>query len=223
MLQNPVLWTFWCWCLLRANHSDTTAIIGFQKISLRAGQFIFGRSAASKELKMSVQKIRTCLESLKKLENLTIKSTNKFSIITIAKWNTYQSKETRSNHQVNQQLTNNSPATNQQLTTDKNVKNVRMKRKTTPQPPLGGNGAAIALPDWLDCEVWGEFKAHRTAIKAKMTVQAENLILAKLSEFNRNGEDTSEILKQSIERGWRGIFEIKASKKEENYFDDLPT
>jgi hypothetical protein len=97
--------------------------IGFQDISLSPGQFIFGRNEASKQLKMSVQTIRTCVDYLTKSENLTIKTTNKFSIFTVINWNTYQIEELQSNQQTNQPLTSKQPTTNQPLTTDKNVKN----------------------------------------------------------------------------------------------------
>jgi uncharacterized phage protein (TIGR02220 family) len=87
-------------------------MVGFQEIILEPGQFIFGRNAASKELRMSVQTIRTNLDSLRKRQNLTIKSTNKFSIITITNWDTYQHKENETNQQTNHELTSNPPATN---------------------------------------------------------------------------------------------------------------
>ena len=66
---------------------------------------------------------------MKKLKNLTIKSTNKFSIISIINWDTYQSCDIATNHQTNQQpnqqVTSNQPATNhkQEYKEHKNVKN----------------------------------------------------------------------------------------------------
>lgn len=98
-------------------------MIGFTEIELQPGQFIYGRKKASKELRMSEQNTRTCLKSLEKSKNITIKPTNRYSIITVCKWDTYQNDINSINHHNNQQLTNNQPTTNQQLTTDKNVKN----------------------------------------------------------------------------------------------------
>ena len=65
-LQNPELWTFWTWCLLKASHKVIVVKVGFQEITLQPGQFIFGRKKASKELKMSERKIRTCIDSFEK-------------------------------------------------------------------------------------------------------------------------------------------------------------
>jgi len=124
-LKNHKLWAFWSWCLIKASHKDIDQIVGMQTISLSPGQLIFGRKRAAIELNMSEQEIRTVLDYLVKSKNLTIKSTNKFSIITIVNWDTYQSDGDYINQQSNMPLTNKQPATNQQLTTNKNDKNVK--------------------------------------------------------------------------------------------------
>ncbi len=81
-------------------------------IDLLPGQFIFGRKSAAEELEVGEQTIRTCLGKLSELQNLTIKPTNKFSIVTICNWDVYQN-ENESNNQIsNQQVTNNQPTTN---------------------------------------------------------------------------------------------------------------
>ena len=123
MLKNHKLWAFWSWCLLKASHKETTVIVGYQEVKLQAGQFIYGRNNAAIETGLTHQEVRTCLKNLEKMENLTIKPTNKFSIISIVKWDIYQQDNYELNQQLNQQLTNKEPTTNQQLTTNKNVKN----------------------------------------------------------------------------------------------------
>ena len=124
-LKNPVLWTFWTWCLMKASHQKHTVMVGLQEITLNPGDFVFGRNQASTETGISQQKIRTCLKYLEKAQNLTIKPTNKFSIISITNWDIYQSDNGLNNQQPNQQTTNKQPTNNQQITTNKNVKNVK--------------------------------------------------------------------------------------------------
>ena len=104
-LKNHKLWAFWTWCLLKSTHQEYTETVGFQRVLLHPGEFIFGRDAAAKELGMSVQSIRTCVDILRKRQNLTIKSTNKFSIVSIRNWNSYQNENGASNQQINQQVT----------------------------------------------------------------------------------------------------------------------
>jgi hypothetical protein len=128
-LKNPKLWAFWCYCLIKASHKPRNAKVGFKSVPLEAGQFIFGRKQASKDLNIGEQTIRTCLSFLEKSGNLTIKSTNRFSIITVIKWEDYQINDDG--------LTNEKPTTNQQLTTDKNVKNEKKKDICQPQASDG--------------------------------------------------------------------------------------
>ncbi len=117
-LQNPDLWCFWCWCLLKASHKVHYQTVGLQRVKLEQGQFVFGRKAAAAELKISEQRVRTLLSKLIEWQNLTIKPTNKFSIVTIVNWEFYQVNDSATTSNP----TNDQPTTNQQLTTNKNVK-----------------------------------------------------------------------------------------------------
>jgi hypothetical protein len=85
-LKNHKLWAFWCYCLLKASHEKKKTILGFQEIELEPGQFIFGRKKAAEDTGLTERSIRTCLKLLEKNGNVTIKTTNKFSIITVVNW-----------------------------------------------------------------------------------------------------------------------------------------
>jgi hypothetical protein len=135
-LMNHKLWVFWCYCLLKASHKSHKVIIGSQEIELLPGQFVFGRKVASKETGLSQQSIRTCVHNLKTLKNITIKSTNKYSIITIVNWGHYQN----SDEEATSKPTRNQPALNhiQECKNKKNIKNInsssedlRLKELTT--------------------------------------------------------------------------------------------
>ena len=132
LLQNANLWTFWSWCLLKATWKNRECVINLQPVSLEPGQFIFGREAASKELKMSEQIIRTCVQKLKNMKNLTIKSTSRYSIITIMNWDIYQCNQPADNQQINQQVTSSQPAANhkQEVKEVKEGKEIKQSAKT---------------------------------------------------------------------------------------------
>lgn len=102
-LQNHRLWVFWCYCLLKATHQPIAVTVGYQRISLDAGQLLFGREKAATELSMTVKQVRTCLEALKRANNLTVKTASKFSIITIVNWDSYQSINDEKGQQNGQQ------------------------------------------------------------------------------------------------------------------------
>jgi len=105
-IKNHKLWAFWTWCLLKASHKKFDAIVGLQRVNLLPGQFVFGLKKASEETGLTIREIRTILNFLKKSGNLTIKTTNKFSVITIINWNSYQAEESEYNTQNDKQKAN---------------------------------------------------------------------------------------------------------------------
>ncbi|MGR3218621.1 MAG: hypothetical protein ACUZ8H_02235, partial [Candidatus Anammoxibacter sp.] len=64
----------------------------------------------------------------------------------------------------------------------------------------------FVLPDNIDKETWSAFVEHRQKLKAPMTDKAKTLMINKLEKLNGSAND---ILNQSIENGWKGIFELK--------------
>lgn len=127
VFSNLITWGVWCWCLMKAGHQKAKFPFNGKDIELYSGQFITGRAIGASECHISEQQWRTAINYLKSTSRITIKSTNKYSIITIQKWNSYQ----QDNQQTNQPVTNKQPATNQQITTNKNVKNDKNVRSIT--------------------------------------------------------------------------------------------
>ena len=111
LFKNSTTWHVWTYCLLKATHKPTKVLIGGKSILLQPGQFIFGRKKASEETKLTERKIRTSLEHLKNTQNLTITSTNKYSIITIINWDSYQSDTSNTDQKTDQLPTSYRPAT----------------------------------------------------------------------------------------------------------------
>ena len=128
MYQNPKLWTLWTYLLLEATHKPIKRYIGNQVVEQMPGQYITGRKRLAKELRVSERSIRTPLLALVKDQKVTIKTTNKYSIISIVNWDTYQPEKDKTTSKT----TNDRPATDQQPTTEqehKNVKNTNKSRK----------------------------------------------------------------------------------------------
>ena len=101
--------------------------VGFQDVPLNPGQFVFGLHVASRETGLSVQEIRTLLKRLKRSQNITIKPTNKFSIITIVNWGIYQGGGDNSTNKS----TSNQQADNKQVTTYKSIESTKKRRVYT--------------------------------------------------------------------------------------------
>jgi len=98
--------------LMLATHKESD----YRGIKLRPGQVYTGIKKLAKFSGISAQSIRTSLKRLKSTHELTIKSTSKYSIITIINFASYQTNEPDANIQINtqtnKQLTNNQQATN---------------------------------------------------------------------------------------------------------------
>jgi DNA-binding transcriptional regulator YhcF (GntR family) len=74
------------WCILKANRKPKEV----NGIKIKTGQFISGRLSASEELYIKPSTVYTRLQKLKALKFISIKSTTKFSIITVLKYKNYQ-------------------------------------------------------------------------------------------------------------------------------------
>lgn len=72
-------------------------------------------------------------------------------------------------------------------------------------------------------EAMSAFKKHRTKLKAPMTDVAEQRIRSKLDTLAKTESEKVEILYQSIENGWKGVFPLhkeKEVKTTEHNYDD---
>ena len=96
---------------------------------IKAGQLVTGLISLSNATGISIQSIRTSLSKLKSTRELTIKPTNKFSLITIVNWDKFQNTNNQTNNQTNKQLTNNQQTTNnkQECKNEKNEKRERTR------------------------------------------------------------------------------------------------
>lgn len=126
---------------MKATYKPITIQLNWRTVQLEPGQFVTGRLQASKETGLSAQCVRTCLQALKSTSNITIKTTNRYSIITIINWNSYQAEENEINHQnnqhFNQPVTSRQPADNhiQEVKEVKNIKNKDMVARRRQLPP----------------------------------------------------------------------------------------
>lgn len=71
----------------------------------------------------------------------------------------------------------------------------------------------LSLPAWLAPEVWESWVEYRKSIKARLTLRAAELCIAKLDKLRAEGSDPQEVIEQSIMSGkWTGLFPIKQTR-----------
>ena len=105
---KPEYLAVWVHLLLAASYKEGEILVGRQVVRLLPGQLVFGRHKFSEKTGVSEAIVRSALQVLKSLQQITIKSETKYSVITITNWSFYQGKEPAED----QQRTSNEPATN---------------------------------------------------------------------------------------------------------------
>ena len=110
--------------LLNANW-DVSRYKGYE---IPRGGLVIGLNSLSKSLKLSVQQVRTALDHLKSTNEITIKTTNRFSIVTIVNWEKYQGNLEELTSKSTSRLTNNQQTTNKQLTTEEQYNNITIEQ-----------------------------------------------------------------------------------------------
>lgn len=144
---NEKLLKVWIYCLLKATHDEFEQIIGRQKVKLKPGQFVYGRKKAAAELDMTESTVRDYIELLSKNRNIEIKSTNKYSVISIVKWACFQEKDEVPDSKSASKRT----AESQQKDTYKNGKNGKngIKIKDTMSQKFCDDSPPIILSKYL--------------------------------------------------------------------------
>lgn len=118
--QHPNVFCVFLHLLLTANHEEKK----WQGTVVGVGQKITSYPHLARDTGIGVQSVRTAINKLKSTGEITVKTTSKYSLITISNWSKYQIDNTQSNSQ----LTGNQQATNRQLTTNKNDKKVKNEK-----------------------------------------------------------------------------------------------
>lgn len=174
---KPLTLALFVHLLLEANHRDGN----WRGVPIAQGSMLTGRKKLAKETGLSEQQIRTALSHLKSTNEITIKATKEYSIITITNWISYQD--------VNQQNPNEQPSDNQAITTNKNNNNDKNNKEYKK-----ALGVDCFLTDWMESnhpdeprdlpQEWGN-EAERIAqqIKPFSGLDTEETILMVWNSF----------------------------------------
>ena len=194
-LSTPEQKTVLITLLLMANHYENSWDWHGKTFKVQKGEFVTSlesiRKSAGKGI--SIQNIRGSIIRFKKLGFLTEKPTKHGRIIKIVNWSSYQPSEKLPNIKPNKD-----PTKPQHLReNDKNVRIKPIKKK----------------PEWLNLKSWEEYTKHRKEMKAPLTQLAETKALKKLKSLMDGGYSQVEVIDQSIESGWKGLFPVKNKNK----------
>lgn len=95
LLENPImlnaeLLQLFIYCLLKANHKDRTIIWNGVEKLVKIGSFISGLHAICESLNQKQTSTYRRLQTLEELGYISIKAENRFSVITVLKYSSYQ-------------------------------------------------------------------------------------------------------------------------------------
>lgn len=139
LLKNPIFYKpellqLFIYCLLSAGHEEKRIIFNGKEEIIPKGSFIAGRKALAKNLKQSESMIYRNLKILADISIIYQKSNNRFTLIDVVNYSTYQGVEND-----NEQLANNKRTTGehkQELKELKELKDIKhMCVSPDPYPP----------------------------------------------------------------------------------------
>ena len=195
--------------LLLANSKDAK----WRGVIIRRGEYLTGRKVLAEELKISEQAIRTSLKHLESTNEIAIKSTNKFSIITICKYEDYQGLQPDNQPTANHQLTNGQPSTNhkQEGKEGKEIKEEEVveenifipaikKEDSTPYSEIVSLYASI-------CKCYPALKIISPERKSKMKIRFTEMKNIETVKTIFEKMEASKYLQGDNKRGWKATFD----------------
>jgi len=191
--ENPDMIKLFIFLLLSANHKDSV----WQGVNIKRGQYLTGLNSLNSDTKISFQKLRTCLKRLQKTGEINTQSTNKYSIITICNYDSYQDLEQPTNKQTNKQLTINQQATNNKQEYNNEKKDILVKIYFEKSPEIDS-----AFKDYLKLRISNKYSITDRAIDA---------LVRKLRELSDgNKKEALQLIENAILGKWKSFYPLKS-------------
>lgn len=237
--QNQNVKDLFIHLLLIANFKESQ----FEDMTIYPGQIITSINSLSKGTGLSQKSVRNALSKLEKVGVLGKQTTNRFTLITIENWTSYQSEEFEEGKQgasEGQTEGKQRASEGQHHKNAKNAKNAKNNNNPPIVPPKGGKaegekaGTAKAtskakeeitveeledLTQGFKGELYikiHDFVAFRREMGKPMTLRAVKLFLKHLHELSEaNGDKGIAIIEQSMRNGWQDIYQLKDRQREE--------
>ena len=190
--------------LLTANHKDSK----WQGIEIKRGQKITSISHLASEVNLSVRQVRTALNKLEMTNEITIETTNKYTLISIVKYNFYQDKDNENDKQNNTQ--DDKRATNERQTNDKRATTNNNDNNIT----INNNDNNNNIPASEDKSSTASAKASKHKYGEYNNVLLKDEELQKLKKDYSNWEELIKYLDEYIEmKGYKAKSHYLCIKK----------
>lgn len=104
VFDEPELLRLWLYLLLKASHQPRDVPVGQTIVHLQPGQLITGRKRIAQDLRISETNVRCQLKRLVVHQLVNLKTTNRFSLVTLMNWDFFQSGDQQSDQQNASQM-----------------------------------------------------------------------------------------------------------------------
>ena len=167
----------WLHILLRANYKACA----WQGIEIPRGAFVTSYAALSTESGLTVKQVRTALDKLKSTGEITVKTNRHYTIVTVAKYDDYQS--------TPDEMPDPAKCT---------PKPKADKPKEPDQTERFDEPVRSAVADWLNYKRERREAYKATGLKSLLT-EIENRVK------QHGGQAVAEVIRLSMSQGWKGI------------------
>ena len=206
---DPATAHLFIYLLAKANHKP----IRYKGVDIPVGGLTTSRATLAEKTGLSERQVRTALKHLISTNEVTSKTTPKFTLLIVNNYEKYQQTDQASD----QQVTSERPASDQQVTTNKKPRNKEAKKPRS-------NTKAFSKPDCLKRiheytnnedlrSALESFVDMRIGLKAPIsTSRAMNGLLNKLDSLGMDDTQKIQIVDQSLQSGWKGFYPLKGNK-----------
>jgi len=125
--KRPEMVQIFVYILLSAAHRDHV----WQTVNIRRGEFPTSVAALCRATGLTTQQVRTCLSRLERTGEITLKSTNKFTIVSVCNFDDYQLDAETEQQTTNKQLTNKQQSNNNTIRKGERNKGIKGEIPTT--------------------------------------------------------------------------------------------
>lgn len=136
----PEMVALWVRLIIRATHEDSQ----WHGVTVSRGQLVTTTAKLAAESGLSPQQVRTCLDRLKASNQINTQTTNKYTIITICKYEAYQETETTEQQTNGKQTTRKQQTNNKQATS---ISRIKEQEELINKPPTPLQGDAPEQPE----------------------------------------------------------------------------
>lgn len=199
----------WIDLLMSANHTDKKQMLRGKVVTCKRGDVNLSMLELSKKWGWDRSKVKRFLETLEADGMVTVNATTQRTTITIENYSTYnyQSATTATTEPTTDTATDAQQTQQRTHITKKEKKEKNEKKEKKSIESV----LSLAPPEMVPA--LQDFVEMRKAIKAPMTPRALELLISKLNTLSGQSTQTSiAILHQSIENGWKGVYELKGQQ-----------